>query len=230
MKWAYYNEIDEAAAHVLRAQIKAGVIAPGEVDTRSIRDVHATDVRGFVQCHFFAGGGLWSVAARLAGWPDDRPLWTGSCPCQPFSKAARGRGIRFKSERDLWPSWARLIAECRPAKIAGEQIVDGEWADRLCDDLEAVGYTVWAGVLPACSVQADHERARLYFACNADRNGESELRVDAKVARVPWRYSFAGAMAHADDVPGRVELLRIGGNAIVPQVAAEVLGALMDAD
>lgn len=34
---AYYNEIDPAAAHVLRTLIGAGVIAPGEVDTRSIR-------------------------------------------------------------------------------------------------------------------------------------------------------------------------------------------------
>ena len=227
---AYYNEIDPFAVAVLKRRVADGSLPPGDVDDRDIRTVQAADLRGYAQVHLFAGIGGFGLAVRLAGWPDDRPLWTGSCPCQPFSTAARGRGKRFCSERDLWPFWVRLIGECRPAKIAGEQVVDGEWADRLCDDMEAVGYAVWAGVLPACSVQADHERARLYFTCNADRDGKSELRVDAEVGRVPWHYSFAGAVADADDVPGRMDLLRIGGNAIVPQVAAEVLRALMDAD
>ena len=82
---AYYNEIDPYAAQWLRNLIDAGQIAPGVVDTRSIEDVVPNELKGFTQCHFFAGIGVWSLALRNAGWPDDRPVWTGSCPCQPFS-------------------------------------------------------------------------------------------------------------------------------------------------
>ena len=81
---AYDNEIDPFAADWLRELIRAGHIAPGEVDTRSIEDVAPDDLAGFAQCHFFAGIGTWSYALRRAGWADDRPVWTGSCPCQPF--------------------------------------------------------------------------------------------------------------------------------------------------
>ena len=37
-----------------------------------------------------------------------------------------------------------------------------------------------------------------------------------------------GVRILADDVPGRVALLRIGGNAIVPEIAAQVLASLID--
>lgn len=57
---AYYNEIDPFAAQWLRNLIAGGHIAPGEVDERSIEDVTPDDLRGFTQCHFFAGIGVWS--------------------------------------------------------------------------------------------------------------------------------------------------------------------------
>lgn len=73
---AYYNEHDAGAAAWLRELIREGHIAPGDVDERSIGDVSADDLRGYVQCHFFAGIGIWSHALRRAGWEDDRPVWT----------------------------------------------------------------------------------------------------------------------------------------------------------
>src|SRR5262245_45351114 len=116
----YYNEIDPFCAKWLRNLIAAGHIALGDVDERSIVDVRGDDLRGYKQCHFFAGIGGWSYALRLAGWEDDREVWTGSCPCQPFSAAGKQEG--YADERHLWPHWHRLIRECKPSVIFGEQV------------------------------------------------------------------------------------------------------------
>jgi DNA (cytosine-5)-methyltransferase 1 len=161
---AYYNEVDPYAAQWLRNLIKAGHIADGEVDERSIADVRADDLRGFIQCHFFAGIGVWSHALRLAGFPDDRPVWTGSCPCQPFSAVGKGEG--YADERHLWPHWYRLLSECRPAIVFGEQVaaaIRTGWLDDVCLSLESIGYAVGAVDFPACSVGAPHIRQRLYW-------------------------------------------------------------------
>lgn len=120
MKGAYYNEIDKQKAAWLRELISRNLIAPGDVDERSIADVRPDDLRGYQQCHFFAGIGIWSYALRLAGWDDDREVWTGSCPCQPFS--AVGKGEAFDDERHLWPVWFPLIEARRPIVVFGEQV------------------------------------------------------------------------------------------------------------
>lgn len=161
---AFYNEIDPAAAHVLRALIDDGVIAPGVVDTRSIKDLTPDDLDGYTQCHFFAGGGLWSVAARLAGWADDRPLWTGSCPCQPFSAAGKGGGVN--DPRHLWPDFFRLIRACRPPVVMGEQVAGAPgygWFDGVRADLAGEGFASRVVDIPACAVDAPHIRQRLYW-------------------------------------------------------------------
>lgn len=169
---AYYNENDPKTAAWLRELIRAGLIADGEVDERSITDVTADDLRGFVQCHFFAGIGGWSYALRLAGWDDARPVWTGSCPCQPWSVAGAGEGIN--DPRHLWPAWLRLIDECRPATIFGEQTAseDGKyWLDLVYVGLEARDYAIAAANLPAAGQGAPHARARLWFVAHTDREG-----------------------------------------------------------
>ncbi len=169
----YYNEIDPYAAQWLRNLIKEGLIADGEVDTRSIVDVRPGDLVAFEQCHFFAGLGGWSGALRLAGVPDNRPLWTGSCPCQPFSSAGKRKG--FSDERHLWPEWFRLIGERRPPIIFGEQVARASvWLDAVFADMEAEGYACGAAVLPAASVNAPHRRDRIWFV--ADANGERQPR------------------------------------------------------
>jgi DNA (cytosine-5)-methyltransferase 1 len=165
---AYYNEHDRFAAAWLRELIKAGLIADGEVDERSITDVRPDDLRGFVQCHFFAGIGGWSYALRLAGWPDDRHVWTGSCPCQPWSMAGRRDGPT--DSRDLWPTWFQLIAQCRPPVMFGEQVAsrDGlHWLDRVYADLESCDYAVGAADLAGGSVGSPDIRQRLWFVADA---------------------------------------------------------------
>lgn len=167
----YYNEFDKNAVAWLRELIKLGAIPDGEVDERSIEDVRAEDLKGFVQCHFFAGIGGWSEALRRAGVPATRPLWTGSCPCQDFSCAGKGKGIG--SHRDLWPEFFRLIRECRPNRLFGEQVetaVGHGWLDRLSADMEGEGYAVGSVVLGAHSAGADHQRQRLYWVADADQH------------------------------------------------------------
>ncbi|EPY4546298.1 TPA: DNA cytosine methyltransferase [Klebsiella pneumoniae] len=165
---AYYNEIDPFAAQWLRNLIAAGHIAPGEVDERSIEDVTPDDLRGFTQCHFFAGIGVWSHSLRLAGWPDDRPVWTGSCPCQPFSAAGKGDG--FADERHLWPHFFHLISERRPQHVFGEQVAAGNanvWFDLVQADLERMGYAFGLVPFTSAGIGAPHIRERAYWVANA---------------------------------------------------------------
>jgi DNA (cytosine-5)-methyltransferase 1 len=170
---AYYNEIDPDAVLILRQLIADGVIAPGDVDTRPIQEVKPDDLRSYQQCHFFAGGGLWSVAARLAGWPDERPLWTGSCPCQPFSHAGKGGGT--DDPRHLWPDFFRLIGARRPPVVVGEQVASPAgygWFDGVRTDLAGEAYAGRAVDIPACAVDAPHIRQRLYWVALANAEGE----------------------------------------------------------
>lgn len=166
----YYNEIDPFAAAWLRELMKAGQIPDGEVDERSIADVQPDDVRGFRQCHFFAGIGGWAYALRLAGWPDDLEVWTGSCPCQPFSAAgARDGG---NDPRHLWPTWFRLIRELRPAVVFGEQVesaIGHGWLDLVFDDLEREVYATGAISLASPCVGAFDIRQRLWFVAESNR-------------------------------------------------------------
>lgn len=206
MSGAWYNEIDPFAADWLEALIEDGLIAPGVVDRRSIEDVHADDLRGYTQCHFFAGIGGWSYALRLAGWPDDRPVWTGSCPCQPFSSAGKQKGI--DDERHLWPSFCRLIAECTPPVCVGEQVASRlgrEWLAGVFADLEGLGYAVAGADLCAAGVGAPHIRQRLYWV--ADGAGEQRAGNTADHSEPGERTADRHAV---DAEPGRCGGVRAG--------------------
>jgi site-specific DNA-cytosine methylase len=173
---AYYNEIDPVAAQWLRNLIQAGHIAPGDVDERSILDVCPDDLIGYRQCHFFAGVGVWSYALRAAGWPDDREVWTASCPCQPFSVAGVGSG--FDDERHLWPFFFHLAEQRSPARIYGEQVASKDanpWLDLVQTDLESVGYAFGAVAFPSAGVGAPHIRDRTYWVANNNNKGLERL-------------------------------------------------------
>lgn len=215
---ALYNELDPFAAQWLRNLIAAGHIAPGAVDERSIAELAPADVAGPGQRHFFAGIAGWSLALRLAGVPDGADVWTGSCPCQPFSDAGRGRGV--DDDRHLWPEWFRLIRECRPALVFGEQVASRTglaWLDAVHADLEGAGYAVRAADLCAASVGAPHRRQRLFFVAYADGQQGRLLEAQRQPGRANAQAERRGqaiGLAYADgcgrdrwarDVPSRGE-------------------------
>ena len=160
----YYNDNDSFSCQWLKNLAEAKSITPGDIDGRSIKDIRAGDLDGYRQIHLFAGIGGWSYALSLAGWPNDRPVLTGSCPCQPFSSAGKGDGA--DDPRHLWPEMLRIITELHPPTIFGEQVagaIGHGWLDGVFDDLEGEGYACGAAVLPACSVGAPHLRQRLFW-------------------------------------------------------------------
>jgi DNA (cytosine-5)-methyltransferase 1 len=276
----YYNEHDPKAASWLRELINTGLIPNGDVDERSIVEVQPNELRDYTQCHFFAGIGGWSLALELAGWPEDRPVWTGSCPCQPFSTA--GKGLAQADERHLWPVFFNLIKECRPEHVFGEQVASAigkNWLDGISTDLESEGYACGATVLGAHSVGAPHIRQRLYWLAHSNNerlegrsfgwdsrdertSGESGVDSglgdaecnglqssgrstanqsykssywslcgtvqcrDGKTRRIPAEPAFFPLVNGISSA--RVGILRGAGNAIVPQVAAEFIGAFLD--
>jgi DNA (cytosine-5)-methyltransferase 1 len=214
----YYNDSEPFVCAWLRNLITAKLLPAGDVDERPIEQVTPDEVRGYTQAHFFAGIGGWPYALQLAGW-GDRPVWTGSCPCQPFSAA--GKGQAEDDPRHLWPQWFRLIRECRPERIFGEQVANGAgkgWLDVVATDLEAEAYTVGTTVLGAHSAGAPHLRARIWFVadtrCWGDQHGRA-TRVLAsqgggtqgEARERQWRGDAVGDrradMAHANST-GRV--------------------------
>ena len=166
---AYYNEFDNHAAEWLRNLIAEGLIADGDVDGRPIEEVTLNDLEGYTQCHFFAGIGGWSYALRLAGWPDERPVWTGSCPCQSYSVAGKREGAS-DSERHLFPDWFRLIEKCQPPTVFGEQVAGAigfGWLDAVATDFESQDYAFASSVLSGFTVGAHHKRQRLWFVADS---------------------------------------------------------------
>lgn len=202
----YYNEHDPKAAAWLRELIAAGLIPHGDVDERSIGEIKPHEITGYTQQHFFAGIGGWSLALRLAGWPDDRPVRTGSCPCQPFSQAGKGKGEA--DERHLWPVFRDLITFGDPTITFGEQVASKAgraWLSGVRSDLEGLGYAVGAADLCAAGVNAPHMRQRLFWLAHSQSLGLSRRMAgnghqDKSGRRTAEtdRSSDAGGMADTD--------------------------------
>lgn len=246
---AYYNECDPYNVLWLRALINAGLIADGDVDSRSIVDVSADDLNGYDQCHFFAGIGGWSYALRLAQWPDDQEVWTGSCPCQPFSTAnAQAEGLI--DDRHLWPAFRALITQRRPGVVFGEQVPNAAnqgWLDIVFDDLEAENYSCGALILRASMFGASHRRRRLYFVADTSNprlEGYSPVQQAVPRPTSSQKFVFSdtftqarrvlagdyGSLLLSHGVSFLLEQSAIKGygNAIVPQVAAAFIEAYID--
>ena len=214
----YVNEIDPYCAAWLQNLMDADVLPRGHIDTRSIEDVTPNDLAGYTQHHFFAGLGGWIYALDLAGWPRDRPVWTGSCPCQPFSAAGKGAG--FEDERHLWPAWQHLIAQCRPPAIFGEQVASksaDDWIDLVHADLEGMGYAFGCLPFPAASVGAPHIRDRMYWCgvglADSDhpRLEGRQLHAERAAELAAWPGVLVGGLADTNGRNASTERKQRGG-------------------
>lgn len=187
MSRVYYNEIDGFACEWLYHLMQEGAIAKGDIDNRDIKEVQPHELEGYDQCHFFAGIGGWAYALELAGW-GARPVWTGSCPCQPFSSTGNRKG--FDDERHLWPDFHRLIRAAKPDVCFGEQVSGAlaeRWITAVENDMETDGYLVGSLTFTAYSVGALHERKRLYWVADS-----------ASEFRVGWRSKFGSNNSQGD--------------------------------
>jgi len=97
---------------------------------------------------------------------------SGGWPCQPWSNAGLRKGTM--DDRHLWPEMLRVIRECAPRYVVGENVLglttweSGVQFDTVLADLETCGYTVQPFVLPACGVNAPHRRDRVFVVATAD--------------------------------------------------------------
>ena len=102
----------------------------------------------------------------------------GGYPCQPFSHA--GKRLGAEDDRHLWPEMCRLIKELRPSWVIGENVAGhiSMGLDDVLSDLDALGYTAQAFVIPACAVNAPHKRDRVWIVGNSDKDiGEQSTPV-----------------------------------------------------
>lgn len=227
------------------------------VDGRDIREVN-DDLCEYHRVHLFAGIGGWEYALQLANWPSDETVWTGSCPCQPFSRAGK-RGIHQNAkrgrddERHLWPAMFDLVCRHLPPVLFGEQVAGKaglEWFDGVRTNLESVGYTCGMAVLPAACVGAPHNRERIFWLADSAWTPRDRpiMRSDERTHRrefgKEWRdYRLVRCVGSdggtrrtgtrvqplAARLPGDLGRLLAYGNSIVPQVAAEFIMAYMEA-
>lgn len=196
-------------------------------------------------------------------------LITGGFPCQPFSVAGKQRGK--EDDRFLWPDMLRVISEVRPTWVLGENvagIVKME-LDTVLSEMEGISYECQSIVIPACAVDAQHRRDRVwilasYSKClrsskqerehkrakelkggSNDGLGARQAMADAnsgndsiekgeggeicqgargsKSSRGSWWPPEPAVGRMANGLPNRSHRLKALGNAIVPQVAYEIL-------
>jgi DNA (cytosine-5)-methyltransferase 1 len=121
-------------------------------------------------------------------WRGTVDLVTGGFPCHPFSCAGKRRGAA--DDRYLWPEMLRVIAECQPHWVLGENVpgIIHMELDKVLADLDGGGYETGTVIIPACAVDASHIRSRIWIVAKSRRssNGadEQELRAECQASSV----------------------------------------------
>ena len=177
---------------------------------------------------------------------------TGGYPCQPFSVAGNRKGT--KDPRHLWPEMLRVITQARPTWVVCENVAGHVTLglDKVLADMGGEGYTGRAFIVPACAKDAQHRRDRLWLVFNANgvdafggkrpdgadiQTEKRETSEDVEEGNIwvselepgeitPRGTTYADSLRELDGLPDWVDRNRALGNAIVPQVAYEILRCL----
>ncbi len=157
----------------------------------------------------------------------------GGFPCQPFSTASAGKRGGVGDDRFLWPEMLRIISECQPAWVIGENVagIESLALRQVVSDLEGAGYEVAPPFeIPACAVGHDHRRARFWFLAHANVRGEYGRAVHAKTQMLSGLSDDSDRMGTADGVSGRMDRRRMEalGNAVVTQIPEMIGRAILE--
>ena len=163
---------------------------------------------------------------------------TAGFPCQPGSSAARGRDAGRAHPQWLWPEVPRAIRSSGAAWFIGENVTHLDkrsWLalDEVVADLEAIGFQVAPPFeIPACAVGHDHWRPRLWIVGHADRDGQSDVCLDAEMAGLPGHRPDAGSSREAHGLSRGLDAYRRSslGNAAVPQIPELIGRAILKAE
>jgi len=179
---------------------------------------------------------------------------TGGYPCQPFSVAGKRAGT--KDARHLWPEMLRVIAQARPSWVVCENVTGHVTlgVDKVLTDMASQGYSGRPFVIPACAKGAKHRRDRLWLVfhansadavrsdgpCREDIHTEERSTAENVKERNFWlseleprevtprASTYTNSLRELDGIPDWVDRNKALGNAIVPQVAYEILKGIRD--
>jgi len=177
---------------------------------------------------------------------------SGGFPCQPYSIAGERRGE--EDDRALWKEMFRIIQEIRPRWVVGENVANfaNMGLDNALSDLESIGYTAGAIILPALAVKAPHRRDRVFIVANlpntnrvgyerikrlsknfeeVGKRGTGAFRTASKLFDdIDWkkRATESGFLGTNDGVPNRMDRIRALGNAVVPQQIYPIFKAIVE--
>lgn len=178
---------------------------------------------------------------EIKGTDIERPdILIGGYPCQPYSEAGKQRGAA--DDRHLWPEFKRLIEEIRPNWVIGENVSNHVelGLDDVLSDLETIGYTAQAFIIPSCAVQAPHQRDRVFVVANSssERLQKSNKHTqfmfeDKKSDPGTWngrRLDQPGIQRVVDGVSDQLDRLKCLGNAVNPYQIYPIFKAIMDVE
>lgn len=174
-------------------------------------------------------------------WRDKIDILTAGFPCQPFSVAGSRKGTEddrylwpevLRAINEIRPAWfiGENVAGITSMVLPGDEIEVGSYQDvfgesyqetemrqqfvidRICDDLEHIGYSVQPVIIPACAVGAPHRRDRVWFIANANKfNGNSSESEKESIAgrfgesctgNNEWIYNSQGTVANSISIRG----------------------------